>query len=107
MFASSFYIIIVVLIAILGMLSKSALVVREDQRVLLFRLGRFSTVMHPGFHLTLPFIDTFKLVSLDSALPGWKGLSSTEILDRVVETQLGKEVLNDWIARGRKPLREM
>jgi hypothetical protein len=99
--------IVVLIIVVFLLVRKSVIVVSEDHRVLLFVLGKFATAKGPGVHIIVPFIYTTRIVSLNSALPEWKSMAGTDVLDSVVKKELGTEVFNQWVARGRKPLSDV
>ncbi|MGA9751533.1 MAG: SPFH domain-containing protein [Acidobacteriota bacterium] len=78
-------ILIAVILAIL--LARSVVVVRENERIALFRLGRLAGVLGPGLHWGLPGVDRVVRVNLDEALPGWRALSEEQIA-RLVEARV-------------------
>ena len=63
----------------------AAKVLREDQRGLLFRLGKFIHVMRPGFHICMPFFDRVQVVNLKEWLPNWTSMSEESIEARLKE----------------------
>jgi len=54
--------IIVVLLALIALIviAKSAVVVPQQSAYVVERLGRFSGVLHAGFHILLPFVDVIR-----------------------------------------------
>lgn len=50
-------------LVVLGILSQAVQIIREYERVIIFRLGRFSGVKGPGIFLIIPLVD--KVVKLD------------------------------------------
>lgn len=58
------YAIFLVVIAIVLFLSKAVKILKEYERGVIFRLGRYSSSKGPGLILLIPFIDTIERVSL-------------------------------------------
>jgi regulator of protease activity HflC (stomatin/prohibitin superfamily) len=77
-------IIPIVLMAIVFLGIRNA---RENERVVVFRLGRFLRLQHPGRFWVIPFLDKTARVDLDARVPGWRSLDSIEV-DRRVEDLL-------------------
>ena len=55
---------IIALLVVLAILSQAVKIVREYERVVIFRLGRFSGVKGPGIFLIIPIIDRVMLLDL-------------------------------------------
>ncbi|MGA3286208.1 MAG: SPFH domain-containing protein [Bacteroidota bacterium] len=64
-------------------LSKSIKIVREDQRVVIFRLGKYFGVGGPGIVFILPFVDKIQKVDLNESLPGWQTLPKELLEERL------------------------
>jgi regulator of protease activity HflC (stomatin/prohibitin superfamily) len=62
--------------------------VRDDERLVVFRLGEYLGVRGPGMVLLLPFVDSAIRVRLDEKVPGWRFLSPREVREQL--DQLGK-----------------
>jgi len=54
----------IVIIILLILLSQSMKIVREYERVVVFRLGRYSGVKGPGLFFIIPIIDRVQLIDL-------------------------------------------
>ncbi len=54
-------------------------VVREDQRVAVFRRGRYHRILNPGIGFLIPFIETPLRINLDQSIPRWRMLSSNYV----------------------------
>lgn len=52
---------------------------KENERGVIFRLGRFLRVAGPGMVAVLPVLDRMHVVDLDQTLPGWQGFSFREL----------------------------
>jgi regulator of protease activity HflC (stomatin/prohibitin superfamily) len=65
---SSFYLSIIIRVIIIF---TSIKVLREDERFVIFRLGRFFRVVGPGLVVIIPFIDRGIRVNLSENFPGW------------------------------------
>lgn len=76
-------VLIVMLLVGLISLANSVMVVREDERLVVLRLGRLLRVAGPGLVLLLPSIDRGIRVSLTRTIPGWQGMSPEQIEARV------------------------
>jgi len=80
---------IVVLTMVLITLGVSSIKrVKESERIVVSRRGRFIGIAGPGLVLIIPGIDRvlrIKLNELDEEVPGWQGLSKEE-LDKKIET---------------------
>ena len=63
-FASDWIAIFVVLVIILWFLSASIKIVKEYERVVIFRLGRLIGAKGPGIFFIIPFVDNFRKVDL-------------------------------------------
>ena len=64
-------------------LANSVMIVREDERLVVLRLGRFMRVAGPGLVLLLPSVDRGIRVSLTRKIPGWQGMTPEQIEARV------------------------
>ena len=58
-------------------------ILREDERLVVIRLGRFFKIAGPGIVVILPFIDRGIRVNLARDFPGWQGLSKTELNEKI------------------------
>lgn len=72
-------------IAVLAMLRRTAYVIGENQRIVVFRLGRYAATGGPGLRLIVPFIDRAVVVSFAESVPGWESLSAAELEVKVRE----------------------
>jgi len=78
------------LILVLLVLFESLKVVKENQRGVLFRIGRYEKVIGPGIFFILPAIDRLVKINLNDKLPGWQGLSKRELENKVKEIAIGE-----------------
>ena len=76
-------------VIILGCYASSIRVLKEDERLAVFRLGRQVGVRGPGRVFLLPIIDKGIRVNLAESIAGWRGMSKSELEKRIVETALG------------------
>jgi regulator of protease activity HflC (stomatin/prohibitin superfamily) len=70
----------IVLIIILATAIK---VVREFERIAIFRLGRFLKIAGPGLVLLIPLVDKGVTVSLKEKIPEWHTLSPKDLEERI------------------------
>ncbi len=78
---SSFFYWVVPLLVIIVILSLKT--VREDERLVIIRLGRFLKTAGPGIVVILPWIDRGIRVDLSRDLPGWQGISKMELEEKI------------------------
>ena len=78
LYAFLFY--LALMIVFLGLSIK---VVREDHRLVVFRLGRYLGVRGPGMVFRVPFVDKTQDLNLTESLPGWQGLSKQDLDEKV------------------------
>ena len=67
-------------------------VAKENERIVVFRLGRFIRVCGPGFFIMIPLVDKVIKVNLDTYIPGWQALPKGKL-----EEQVGKLTLSGVI----------
>jgi regulator of protease activity HflC (stomatin/prohibitin superfamily) len=58
-------------------------------RLLIFRLGRVYRLFGPGITWIIPVVDMAWRVNLDKAVPHWRSLSESELIEELIE--YGKE----------------
>jgi regulator of protease activity HflC (stomatin/prohibitin superfamily) len=63
---------------------------REDERLVVIRLGRFFKITGPVMVMILPLIDLGIRVNLSSDLPGWQGPSKIELEEKIRALVLSK-----------------
>ncbi|MBN1255409.1 MAG: hypothetical protein JXA50_09070 [Deltaproteobacteria bacterium] len=64
-------------------IAASLKVVKEYERIAVFRLGRFLNIVGPGLVLLLPFVDKGEKVNLKETIPEWHTLSPQELEERI------------------------
>jgi regulator of protease activity HflC (stomatin/prohibitin superfamily) len=75
--------------AVIVVLSAASVrVLREDERLLVLRLGREVGVVGPGCVFLLPIVDKGIRVNLTERVVGWRGIPKTELDRRVIEIAL-------------------
>ncbi len=68
--------------------SSSVRVLKDDERVVILRLGRVAGVAGPGRVFLLPIIDKGIRVNLAESLAGWRAMPKDELDRRIVEIAL-------------------
>ena len=63
-------------------------VIPDNQRGVIFRLGRFEKVVGPGLVCPIPLIDMLKRVDLDHHVSGWRAMSPEQIAAQVKKVAL-------------------
>lgn len=76
----AFWLFIIFLILILA---KAIKIVREDERLAIFLLGRFFTIAGPGLVLVIPIVDKGIKVDLPENIPGWQGYSKSDLDEKI------------------------
>ncbi len=84
--SSSLSALFVALLAII-ILQRGLRIVREDQRIVIFRLGRFFRVAGPGLVFVFPFIDEAHRVDLNKSVPQWMSMPK-EYLDEQLKNMV-------------------
>jgi len=59
-------------------------VVREPERLIVFRLGRLRRLAGPGLVWLLPWLDSGVRVNLDEVVPRWRSLAPDALLEELV-----------------------
>ncbi len=85
---ASFLYWVILLLAITTILSLKTL--REDERLVIIRLGRFLKIAGPGIAVILPWIDRGIRVDLNRDVPGWQGLSKMDLEEKIRTFVLNK-----------------
>lgn len=62
----------------------------NDQRGIVLRLAKYESIISPGNHVLVPFIDKVIMVKLDTYLSDWSLLPASEI-----DLEIKKQFLND------------
>jgi len=75
--------LLIFVILLIIILARALKVVREDQRLAIFRLGRFFTIAGPGLVLVIPIVDKGLKVNLPENIPGWQGYSRDELDEKI------------------------
>jgi regulator of protease activity HflC (stomatin/prohibitin superfamily) len=58
-------------------------IVREDQRIVVLRLGRFLKIAGPGLVWLIPVVDKGTKVYLTRDFPGWQALPQNELEEKI------------------------
>lgn len=74
-----------IILAVLAViiLAKALKIVKEDERLAIFRLGHLFSVAGPGLVFLIPVVDKGVKVNLSQNIPGWQGLSKAELDERI------------------------
>jgi len=74
--------VIIFLLAIL-LFQSSVKIVAKGERMVVFRLGRFTNIVEPGFALVIPFLDKGVKVNLGEKIPEWEALSKDQLVEEI------------------------
>ena len=72
-----------VLLILVIILLRSFKFLREDERIVIFRFGRFLKVAGPGVVFMIFSVDKGVKVNLTQNIPSWQALSKAELEERV------------------------
>ena len=75
--------LLLLVIILIFILARALKIVREDQRLAIFRLGRLFTIAGPGLVLLLPVVDKCVKLNLQENIPGWQGYSKSELDEKI------------------------
>jgi regulator of protease activity HflC (stomatin/prohibitin superfamily) len=87
------YFVEILIIAIISF--RSIKILRENERLVVLRSGRFLKIAGPGMVLIIPFIDRGIRVNLDRDIPGWQALSPMELEERMKKLVLNRPSSSD------------
>ncbi len=62
---------------------KSIKVMKESERLVVFRLGRFLRIAGPGLVVVIPAIDRGVKINLDEQIPEWRTLTEMEFREKL------------------------
>jgi regulator of protease activity HflC (stomatin/prohibitin superfamily) len=74
---------VIPIILAITILAAAIKVVKEYERIVVFRLGRFFKIAGPGLVLLIPLIDKGVKVNLKDRIPGWHNLSPQALEERI------------------------
>ena len=75
--------ILIFIILLIIILAKGIKIVREDQRLAIFRLGHLFTIAGPGLVFLIPTVDKGLKMNLQDNVPGWQGYSKSELDEKI------------------------
>ena len=84
------------------MIAGAIVIIPENQRGAVVRLGRYLKTLGPGLHVRVPIIDLVTKVDLDASIAGWQTLSGRE-LDAAVESFVTLGTATRPTAGGNRP----
>jgi len=93
--------VILVGIIFLVIIAKAVVIIPENHRGGVVRLGRYFKTLGAGFNIAIPFIDLVTKVDLDASIPGWQGLTDAELSAAVEHFVTVGSVTGEKFARNR------
>jgi regulator of protease activity HflC (stomatin/prohibitin superfamily) len=66
-------------------LVKSVVIIKESERYLIYRFGKFQGIWGPGLIIVYPFIDKKIKISLKNEIPEWYKLDRQELHQKIEE----------------------
>ena len=79
------FILIIFALVLLRQIPRFVKRVKENYRVIIFRLGLFNRIAGPGWVVVLPLIDTVEEVDLEKKIPNWERLSERYLHEQIKE----------------------
>ena len=76
---------IFLLFALLILAAKSFVKAKEDELLVVFRLGKVLDVYGPGLSIAIPYLDRVIRVKVDT-IDGWENLSESELKERAARS---------------------
>ncbi len=77
---------------------------RDDQRGIVFRLGRLRGVVGPGFVVTIPAVERVVVVDMGEVLPSWQGYGKEELKEKIISLVIESPALEqDTTKKSRGP----
>ena len=73
-----------------GAILISVKILREDERLAIFRFGRFFKIAGPGLVFIIPIIDRGMKINISENIPGWRALSKMELEEKIRAHALSK-----------------
>ncbi len=86
-FFSRYFVEILIIVILL---SRSIKILKENERLVVLRAGRFFKIAGPGMVLIIPFIDRGIRVNRDRDIPGWQALSPLELEEKLKKLALDR-----------------
>ena len=80
-----FLFFIFLLFALLILAAKSFVKAKEDELLVVFRLGKVLDVYGPGLSIAIPYLDRVIRVKVDT-IDGWENLSESELKERAARS---------------------
>ncbi len=93
--------VILIGIFLLVMIARAVVIIPENHRGGVVRLGRYFKTLGPGFNIRIPFIDLVTKVNLDASIPGWQGFTGAELASAVEHFVSVGAVTGERYARNR------
>jgi regulator of protease activity HflC (stomatin/prohibitin superfamily) len=73
-----------------GVILISVKILREDERLAIFRSGRFFKIVGPGLAFIIPIIDRGMKINISENIPCWRALSKIELQEKIKALALSK-----------------
>ncbi len=82
------WLVVAAAVVLLGLYASSVRVLKEDERVVVLRIGKAVGVSGPGRVFLLPILDKGVPVNLSERIPGWRGMAKAELDRQVMDIAL-------------------
>ena len=78
-------IIFLLLVVMFAILMGAIKIVREYERLVVLRLGKFQRIVGPGITFMIPVIESSRKIDLDQSIPGWQRFSNDRLNEKILE----------------------
>lgn len=93
--------VILIGIFFLVVIAKALVIIPDNHRGGVVRLGRYFKTLGSGLNVSIPFIDLVTKVNLDASIPGWQGFTEAELAAAVKHFVTVGSVTGEKFARNR------
>jgi regulator of protease activity HflC (stomatin/prohibitin superfamily) len=82
--------LMIYIIFIVFLISSAIKIVRENERIAIFRLGHLYKIVGPGLVLSIPIVDKIIRINLDKTVPNWNVISKDDLNDKIKKIVLSQ-----------------
>jgi regulator of protease activity HflC (stomatin/prohibitin superfamily) len=82
-----FYFIIFCLMIIIAWAIR---IIKESERIVIFRLGRFFDIRGPGVVVIIPIVDKTIKINLNEKIPNWQQMQENDLINKVKEIAISE-----------------
>ena len=75
--------VLLILLVLIVVIPRGVVLVKESQRLVVYRHGKFNTVLGPGIVIVIPVVDKPILVNMSKHVPDWQSMNEHDICERL------------------------